>query len=130
MDGVGSLPECAFRNCEKLANINVGSCAQVGNQCFENCRSLTHISLESCTAIGYEGFVNCSALVSVVCKAKVAIERSAFMNCICLETPPERAVSIGDFAFANCKALKECNWSTVTSLGATSSYSTSIVLPG
>lgn len=109
-EGVLSIEQGAFRDCQNLTSIVLPSTLQrIGNQAFENCTSLSSIMIpDSVTHIGWNAFCNCSALVEVVIPDSVTyIGSSVFNNCSSLTsvTLPDGITSIENWVFGNCTAL-------------------------
>ena len=86
-DGVTSIGNCAFLECQNLASIAIPkSVASIGEYAFSECKSLTSIEIpNSVTSIGVGAFASCSGLTSV--------------------TIPSSVTSIGNHAFYKCDGL-------------------------
>ncbi len=86
-DGVTSIGEWAFYDCDSLTSITIpNSVTSIGNGAFYYCPSLTSITIpNSVTSIGWGAFYGCSSLTSV--------------------TIPNRVTSIGEETFRNCSSL-------------------------
>ena len=144
-DGVASIGNSAFNNCNALTSVVIpssvtsignsafGGCyaltsvvisegvTSIGESTFQNCYSFTSIVIpEGVTSIGKYAFGGCSALTSVVIPSSVtSIGNSAFNSCYSLTSVviPEGVTSIGSNAFNNCYALTSVTiLSSVTSI--------------
>lgn len=87
-DGVTSIGEKAFADCDKLNNITIPvSVISIGDLAFLGCESLKSITIpDSVISIGDEAFEECTALESL--------------------TIPDSVTSIGDNAFLICDSLQ------------------------
>ncbi len=121
--GLTSLPNNAFRNCNKVTSISIpSSVTSIGSYAFSSCSALQNISIpSSVTSIGSSAFSSCSALQSITIPSSVtSIGVSAFSSCSALQsiTIPSSVTSIGDYSFLDCSALQSITIpSSVTSIG-------------
>ena len=90
-DGVTSIGDSAFRDCDSLTSIEIpSSVTSIGDSAFRDCDSLTSIELpSSMISIGNRAFSNCTGLTSIEI--------------------PSGVISIGDDAFSNCHSLTSIN---------------------
>ena len=122
-EGVTTLGQAAFDECEKLVTVELPSTLTViGKWAFSGCADLTAIDIpDSVHTIGAAAFGHCDMLTSVTIPAKVTeILGSTFYTCDRLETVTllGNITTIGDSAFGYCYKLKNFTIpSTVTSIG-------------
>jgi len=138
-DGVTSIGDSAFYNCDGLTNITIpDSVTSIGDRAFGSCTSLKSITIgDSVTSIGDEAFYDCTSLASITLPDSVtSIGDSAFYKCDGMTsiTLPESVVSIGDSAFQFCYNLTSITIpDSVTSIGDDVFYScdglTNITIP-
>ena len=93
----------AFRNCEKLATINLGAVQVFGANCFNGCKVLRPIDLTSATTIGASAFQGCLKLT--------------------MATIPESVTVIGASAFAGCKILSTVQFNGIIERACTNAFS-------
>ena len=109
-DGVTSIGDNAFRNCDSLESIEIPeSVTSIGDEAFSDCKSLVNIDIpDGVTSIGYEAFYNCESLVSIeISDSVTSIGSAAFYSCDSLVSIviPDSVTSIGKYAFNNCDSL-------------------------
>ena len=99
-DGVKSIGNYAFYNCQKLKSITIpDSVTCIGNCAFEGCISLTTITLpDSITEIGYGAFYNSGLKHLTIPDGVTEIFNFTFDRCPDLETVilPETITRIGE----------------------------------
>ena len=99
-DGVKSIGNYAFYNCQKLKSITIpDSVTCIGNLAFEGCISLTTITLpDSITEIGYGAFYNSGLKHLTIPDGVTEIFNFTFDRCPDLETVilPETVTCIGE----------------------------------
>ena len=99
-DGVKSIGNYAFYNCQKLKSITIpDSVTCIGNLAFEGCISLTTITLpDSITEIGYGAFYNSGLKHLTIPDGVTEIFNFTFDRCPDLETVilPETVTRIGE----------------------------------
>ena len=99
-DGVKSIGNYAFYNCQKLKSITIpDSVTCIGNCAFEGCISLTTITLpDSITEIGYGAFYNSGLKHLTIPDGVTEIFNFTFDRCPDLETVilPETVTRIGE----------------------------------
>ncbi len=110
-DGVTSIGDDAFYNCESLEGVTIGnSVTFIGDSAFYQCTSLTNLTIgNSVTFIGNCAFCNCESLKSITIPDSVtSIDVGAFKNCYNLTSIiiPDSVTTIGDSAFFYCARLK------------------------
>ena len=121
---VTSIGERAFYHCSSLASVNIPyGVTSIGERAFEYCRSLETITIpDSVTSIGEQAFMNCTALVSVNMSNRIAtISREAFIGCSSLAsiTIPASVTAIYDYAFDGCTSLTSITIpASVTTIGS------------
>lgn len=104
-DGVTSIGDYAFANCEKLTRIILpDSITSVGLQAFEKCRNLSSIIIPiGVTSIGFATFRYCWDLMNITIPSSVtSIGQGAFQSCSSLSN-----VIIGNGFNANNLNLSE-----------------------
>ena len=123
-DGVTSIGDYAFHNCESLTSITIpNSVTSIGNYAFYDCFGLTSITIpNNVTSIGNSAFAECFGLTFVTIGNSVtSIGNNAFSDCRSLTsiTIPNGVTSIGDYAFAYCFGLTSVTIpNSVTSIGS------------
>ena len=138
-DGVTTIEEGAFEDCENLTSITIpASVTKIGDYAFENCTNLTHASIKSSVvSIGRYAFNNCEGLANITISGSLTkIGDYAFSGCSNLidVTILGSAEIIGDYAFENCANLSRVSIkSGLTSIGKSAFIDceslASIVLP-
>mgnify|MGYP000363232512 CR=1 FL=1 len=88
-DGVTTIEEGAFEDCENLTSITIpASVTKIGDYAFENCTNLTHASIKSSVvSIGRYAFNNCEGLANITISGSLT--------------------KIGDYAFSGCSNLTD-----------------------
>ncbi|MBO4508007.1 MAG: leucine-rich repeat protein [Spirochaetaceae bacterium] len=115
--GLTSLPNNAFKNCDKLTSISLpSSVTSIRYSAFSGCSALRSISIpSSVTSIGENAFSDCRALQSITIPSSVtSIGNDAFRGCSKLQsiTLPDSVTLIGYGAFSYCRALQSINVSS------------------
>ena len=125
-NGVTSIGNSAFFNCQSLASITIpDSVINIGDYAFANCQSLASITIpDSVTSIEEELFGNCISLASVtIGNGVTSIGNHVFAQCKSLAsvTIGNGVTSIGNGVFAQCKSLAniyykgtEEQWNAIT----------------
>ena len=103
-DGITSIADLAFINCENLVNVTIpNSVTEIGVSAFYRCISLERIVIpNSVTSIEQQAFEACYALTDVTLPNKLTmIANDLFYDCISLSSIsiPSSVTSIGSFAF-------------------------------
>lgn len=134
--GLKGLPECMFRGCSSLENVELPDGLKHINSAFafcvnlkslsipasvynlgrfQGCRSLTELILPDAAGIlDNSSFADCSALTSIKLPAYIDnIPSYAFQNCTALTSIviPDKVNSININAFEGCTALKSVTFS-------------------
>ena len=109
-DGVTTIGDCAFNDCDNLTSVTIGdSITTIGDNAFYHCSYLTSISIGgSVTTIGKYAFAYCDSLTSISISDNITtIGECAFFDCDGLIN-----ISIGDSvttvdtaSFAFCRNL-------------------------
>ena len=115
-DGVTSLPDWCFQNCESLEEVSFPeSIDTFGIHCFAGCNKLERIVLpDKLTEISESLFEGCGSLKSVtIGRNIIKVGSKAFMNCTALKEilMPNSVSSLGDECFAGCSSLERINFS-------------------
>ena len=83
-EGIATIGELAFDNCDKLKNITIGSnVTTIGNSAFNDCSGLNDIIIpDNVTTLAYWAFGGCNHLKSVTIGSGVtSIAKHAFAYC-------------------------------------------------
>ena len=115
-NGVTSLPDRCFQNCESLEEVSFPeSIDTIGIHCFAGCTKLEEIVLpDKLTEISESLFEGCGSLKSVtIGRNIIKVGSKAFMNCTALKEIliPDSVRSLGDECFEGCSSLKRINFS-------------------
>ena len=115
-NGVKSLPDRCFQNCESLEEVSFPeSIDTIGSLCFAGCTKLEEIVLpDKLTEISESLFEGCGSLKSVtIGRNIIKVGSKAFMNCTALKEilMPNSVSSLGDECFAGCSSLERINFS-------------------
>ena len=109
---VTSIGDYAFCWCDRLTHIEIpSSVTSIGYGAFNGCWKLTSIELPlGVTSIGHGAFEDCSGLTSIKIPSSVTnIGVFVFKNCKNLDViidNSEKNISVGDYAFDDCKSVK------------------------
>ena len=120
---VTRLGHQAFRNCKRLAEVQLGKGLQfIGDFAFYGCNALEQVTIpSSVTKLGSGAFRSCINLTEVQLNEGLqTIGESAFRKCRSLQqvTIPPGVTKLGDEAFSHCNMLAEVQLPlTVTKLG-------------
>lgn len=109
-DGVESIGDYAFYNCENVTSITIpDSVTSIGKHAFDGCSSLPSITIPSGVKSLKESlFKGCHSLNSLTTADDInAIEKEAFAECSSMTsiTIPGSVKDIGEEAFTNCVGL-------------------------
>jgi hypothetical protein len=124
--GVVTIDREAFRNCEKLVEIDLGDkVKRLRKESFRGCKSLSSLVLpQSVEHVGESAFRDCVSLKSLVVKnPNIEICDRAFENCASLSsiTLPMALTEIYGGVFNSCKSLESVDLPTeLTVLGESS----------
>ena len=122
-DGVTSIGEGAFADCERLTSVTIGNSGKsIGVLAFWDCYSLTSVTIpNSVTSIGDGAFSGCDGLTSVTIGNSVkSIGEEAFLSCCGLTsvTIGNSVTTIGSSAFSGCRGLTSVTIpNSVTTIG-------------
>ncbi len=110
-DGVTSIGDEAFRDCDNLTSVSIpDSVTHIGDEAFSGCDNLTSVSIpDSVTHISDGAFSSCYNLTSVTIPDSVThIGDEAFSSCYDLTSVsiPDSVTHIGDGAFSGCDNLR------------------------
>ena len=121
-DGVTSIGEMAFANCENLISVEIpSSVISIGSSAFSNCSGLTSIEIpSSVTIIGEKAFLGCNNITTATIPTQ-AISSIPKYNLTSVVI--NGGTSIGSYAFEDCSSLKSIEISdSVTSIGYNAFY--------
>ncbi|MBQ7670616.1 MAG: leucine-rich repeat domain-containing protein [Clostridia bacterium] len=109
-EGVTSLGELAFYECDSLTNVVLPSTlTEIGIRAFKDCTSLAYLNIPtSLYAIGESAFENCSLLNGIrLSEGVVIISDKAFFRCSSLSsiTIPSTVNFLGMVVFGYCHSL-------------------------
>ena len=115
-NGVKSLPDRCFQNCESLEEVSFPeSIDTIGSLCFAGCTKLEEIVLpDKPTEISESLFEGCGSLKSVtIGRNIIKVGSKAFMNCTALKEilMPDSVRSLEDECFEGCSSLKRIKFS-------------------
>lgn len=134
-DGVRVIGKSAFKNCEKLEQLEIGDIVEsVLTEAFRGCKRLKSLTLpKNVRYVGESAFRDCTSLDSLcVENDEIELGERAFENCASLEniqlsngiseiyggvfnsckalksiTLPEKLTVLGESSFADCVSLRE-----------------------
>ena len=114
-NGVTSLPDRCFQNCESLEEVSFSeSIDTIGSLCFAGCTKLEEIVLpDKLTEISESLFEGCGSLKSVtIGRNIIKVGSKAFMNGTALKEilMPDSVRSLEDECFEGCSSLKRINF--------------------
>ena len=132
-EGITTIGDCAFDNCDSLTSAIIGSSVkEINFRAFADCDSLQSVVIpESVTYVGRLSFFGCDALTSATIEgSETTVAKQAFDGCSNLKTAilgdgitnieayafrecssltkitiPDSVSTIGDCAFDNCDSL-------------------------
>lgn len=107
-EGLTAIEQNTFDGCTALTGIDLpDSVASIGNTAFNNCKSMTGIRWPSAlSTIGQNAFAG-SGLTEVTIDRAVTVGNSAFAGCLSLRTATLGASAVyRDYLFQNCTALE------------------------
>ena len=132
-ENLTSVLKFGFKNCEKIASIDLSNCTNIGSYAFENCFKLvsTNISSTITDLSNRTGiFMNCRSLKTLgaiydnedINDENVSLTKIGnymFYNCPKLEYNKfDILTEIGDYSFVGCKSLlNDINLEACTSIG-------------
>ena len=90
-DGVQSIGNYAFYDCERLANVVIGKDVyRIGQSAFHHCKSLSYVIIGGAPGIDQSAFYGCEKLTDIYCLSEegtpyvwygsIAIEESTYSN--------------------------------------------------
>ena len=131
--GVVEIGESAFKNCEKLVTVHLGSeVKRVRREAFRGCKSLEKMTLpKNVTFVGESTFRDCISLTSVVVENEdIEIGERAFENCASLTEVSLRdeMTEIYGGVFNSCKALSHIDLPRMLTILGESSFADCISL--
>jgi len=102
-DGVTSIGNYAFANCENLTSINLNGVTSIGAFAFTGCTTLPTVNLNSVT-VGESAFSSCGLQYVSISGSMKRIEAGTFAKCQSLNHVdfPSDLEYIGNGAFYNC----------------------------
>lgn len=132
-DGVTSIGNYAFQNCNVFESITIGKdVTRIGDCAFYSCKLITSIVIpEGVTQIGAKAFYQCTGLKEVnIPYGVTVIGDSTFLNCTSLTSIviPDSVKTIEKMAFISCKALTDVEiGGGVTSIGERAFFNCSVL---
>ena len=128
-DGVTSIGNHAFRECDDLRSVTIGNdVTSIGGCAFIDCKNMSSpiVIPNSVTSIGNKAFYGCSSINSITIGNNVSsIGEHAFYQCGSLSSIniPDKVTNIGQCAFAYCGSLTSITIGKgVTNIGALTFY--------
>ena len=109
MPNVLTIKEYAFSSCISLLSVDLPNVTDIDACAFSGCTNLASVFIPKTKAIGLYTFGWCNNLTSVIMENIKHIGNGAFFRCINLMsiTLPNGLITIEDWAFYQCFALKE-----------------------
>lgn len=105
---VTTIGDNAFSGCSRIKTVTINAPVTLGNNTFRNCTALTQVNFNSdINNIPSGTFEGCTALDFSIPSTVTTIGDHAFTASGITEANLTNAISVGDYAFANCKDLKE-----------------------
>lgn len=112
-EGVTSLPDYIFQNCDNLTTLKFPSSLKtIGSYAFNACDGFTTIEFnENLETIGACAFRELSKLTTVSIPA-VTVQNGAFRDCKKLKSVTFKSTvkTIGEYAFDECEAIDKIVW--------------------
>ncbi len=73
-DGIDSIGEGSFRDCENLTSMNLGSVKKIGDRAIGNCTNLTSLDLSNVTSLfGVDWCIGCEKIQIVTISASTTL---------------------------------------------------------
>lgn len=149
-----AVQDSVFKDCTKLATVNMPELLNFGFSGFEGCKSLEIVDFPKAPSTGYSTFAGCTklksvnmplvtaikngvfnstALESVAFPLVTAVESVAFKSCTALvKADFPKLTQINGYAFQSCTALKAfiLRGETMCTLGSTNGFVGSSIASG
>ena len=106
------IPPAMFSRCTSLKNVNIGGGYggyEIDTSAFYGCEKLENINLQDCVEIGAYAFADCKKLKKVILGSIRTIRNDAFANSGLEELNLGMCQTIGEGAFKSCKDLRIIN---------------------
>lgn len=118
LESVENIGMDAFYQCGlKKVDFNQDA-VSVGGKAFAECNSLEEVNAKGITSMGESAFESCLQLTSFICDSTISqVGQSAFKDCKSLSQVKLKAIEVDDYAFMNCDALADFDFSEMESIG-------------
>jgi len=133
-EGVTSIGNYAFLNCQALERASISYVSIIGIQAFQNCSTLQTVEVGNVTSMGQRAFANCRNLTNADLSLVEDIGKNAFQNTGLSTVNLSGSVNIGDNAFQGLTNLTSVilgnNLKTIGPAAFSNTGITQITVPG
>lgn len=109
---ITSVGAHAFDGCDQLTEFDLSNATTIGDYAFNECYAITDIALDSAITVGDCAFSGVSVSALVIPTRVTSVGARAFDGCqmltqLTVDSGRSTNLTFGEFAFANCPALKK-----------------------